>query len=197
MLLTASLCLPMNGCSLYRIEKGYGYFTELPPMFIGIQTNQVEYPLDDVSLDISYGWPEEFVEGHVGENQEGFAVLIVAYDWTMVGNLPFDEPQADYNAYISADNVFLLKEIREDFSNETYRADVGDSWFAKVTYNAKETFRLPEELFGNLTKERGSVYLSILFIARNTSDGMYLRLTENTLRLYVEVTDDGRVILAE
>ena len=91
----------------------------------------------------------------------------------------------------------MLKEIREDFSNETYRADVGDSWFAKVTYNAKETFRLPEELFGNLTKERGSVYLSILFIARNTSDGMYLRLTENTLRLYVEVTDDGRVILAE
>ena len=46
MLLTVSLCLPMNGCSLYRIEKGYGYFTELPPMFIGIQTNQVEYPLE-------------------------------------------------------------------------------------------------------------------------------------------------------
>ena len=62
------LCFSMASCSSYKVDKGYSYFGSLPSMFLGIRTNQTEYPLDNVSLEIAYGWAEGYLDetGHEG-----------------------------------------------------------------------------------------------------------------------------------
>ena len=46
--------------------------------------------------------------------------MIVAYDWTLNGALPYREPTENYDAYFSTDNLCVLKEIKDDFSNDKY-----------------------------------------------------------------------------
>ena len=71
------LCFSMASCSSYKVDKGYSYFGSLPSMFLGIRTNQTEYPLEDVSLEIAYGW----AEGYLDEGLSSFILCrIYVYD---------------------------------------------------------------------------------------------------------------------
>ena len=44
-LAVVTLLCCLVGCSSYKVDKGYSYFGSLPSMFLGIRTNQTEYPL--------------------------------------------------------------------------------------------------------------------------------------------------------
>ena len=169
----ALLCC-LVGCASYKVDKGYSYFGSLPSMFLGIRTNQTEYPLDDVSLEIAYGWAEGYLDSSSHEGYDNYSVLIVAYDWTLNGELPYREPTENYDAYFSTDNLCVLKEIKDDFSNDKYVVTTSGSLGAKVEYNTKETFRIPEELFENLTSSRSSICFEIVLIGYSESNNTYL-----------------------
>ena len=187
------LCFSMASCSSYKVEKGYSYFGNLPSMFLGIRTNQTEYPLDDVSLEIAYGWAEGYLDETGQEGYETYSVLIVAYDSTLIGNLPYNEPSENYDAYFSTDNLCILKEIKDDFSNDKYVVTTSGSWKAKVEYNTKETFRIPEELFENLTSSRSSIYFEIVLIGYSESDNTYLATYTDNITVHFEVDDNNTV----
>ena len=188
-----SLCFSMASCSSYKIEKGYSYFGGLPSMFLGIRTNQIEYPLDDVSLEIAYGWAEGYLDSSSHEEYDNYSVLIVAYDWTLNGELPYREPTENYDAYFSTDSLYVLKEIKEDFSNDKYVVTTSGSAKAKVEYNTKETFRIPEELFENLTSSRSSIYFEIVLIGYSESDNTYLATYTDNITVHFEVDDNNTV----
>ena len=186
-------CFSMASCSSYKVDKGYSYFGSLPSMFLGIRTNQTEYPLEDVSLEISYGWAEGYVDETGHEGYETYSVLIVAYDSTLIGKLPYNEPSENYDAYFSTDNFCVLKEIKDDFSNDKYVVRTSGSWKAKVEYNTKETFRIPEELFENLTSNRSSIYFEIVLIGYSESDNTYLATYTDKITVNFELDDNNTV----
>ena len=188
-----SLCFSMASCSSYKIEKGYSYFGSLPSMFLGIRTNQIEYPLDDVSLEIDYGWAEGYLDSSSHEGYDNYSVLIVAYDWTLNGELPYREPTENYDAYFSTDSLCVLKEIKEDFSNDKYVVTTSGSLGAKVEYNTKENFHMPEELFENLTSSRSSIYFEIVLIGYSESDNTYLATYTDNITVHFEVDDNNTV----
>ena len=188
-----SLCFSMASCSSYKIEKGYSYFGSLPSMFLGIRTNQIEYPLDDVSLEIAYGWAEGYLDSSSHEGYDNYSVLIVAYDSTLIGKLPYNEPSENYNANFSTENLCVLKEIKDDFSNDKYVVRTSGSAKAKVEYNTKETFRIPEELFENLTSNRSSIYFEIVLIGYSESDNTYLATYTDKITVNFEVDDNNTV----
>ena len=187
----ALLCC-LVGCSSYKVDKGYSYFGSLPSMFLGIRTNQTEYPLDDVFLEIAYGWAEGYLDSSIRKGYDNYSVLIVAY-WTLNGELPYHEPTENYDAYFSTDNLCVLKEIKDDFSNDKYIVTTSDSWKAKVQYNTRETFRIPDELFENLTTNRSSIYFEIVLIGYSESDNTYLATYTNNIRVHFEVADNNTV----
>ena len=187
------LCFSMASCSSYKVEKGYSYFGRLPSMYLGIRTNQTEYPLEDVSLEIAYGWAEGYLDETGHEGYEPYSVLIVAYDSTLIGNLPYNEPSENYDAYFSTDNLCILKEIKDDFSNDKYVVTTSGSWKAKVEYNTKETFRIPEELFENLTSNRSSIYFEIVLIGYSESDNTYLATYTGKITVNFELDDNNTV----
>ena len=188
-----SLCFSTASCSSYKIEKGYSYFGSLPSMFLGIRTNQIEYPLDDVSLEIAYGWAEGYLDSSSHEGYDNYSVLIVAYDWTLNGELPYREPTENYDAYFSTDSLYVLKEIKEDFSNDKYVVTTSGSLGAKVQYNTQETFRIPEELFENLTSSRSSIYFEIVLIGYSENDNTYLATYTDNITVHFEVDDNNTV----
>ena len=187
------LCFSMASCSSYKVDKGYSYFGSLPSMFLGIRTNQTEYPLDDVSLEIAYGWAEGYLDETGREGYEPYSVLIVAYDWTLNGALPYREPTENYDAYFSTDNLCVLKEIKDDFSNGKYVVRTSGYAKAKVEYNTKETFRIPEELFENLTSNRSSIYFEIVLIGYSESDNTYLATYTDKITVNFELDDNNTV----
>ena len=187
------LCFSMASCSSYKVDKGYSYFGSLPSMFLGIRTNQTEYPLEDVSLEIAYGWAEGYLDSSSHEGYDNYSVLIVAYDSTLIGKLPYNEPSENYDAYFSTDNFCVLKEIKDDFSNDKYVVTTSGSWKAKVEYNTKETFRIPEELFENLTSSRSSIYFEIVLIGYSESDNTYLATYTDNITVHFEVDDNNTV----
>ena len=187
------LCFSMASCSSYKVEKGYSYFGNLPSMFLGIRTNQTEYPLEDVSLEIAYGWAEGYLDSSSHEGYDNYSVLIVAYDWTLNGELPYREPTENYDAYFSTDSLCVLKEIKDDLSNDKYVVRTSGSAKAKVEYNTKETFRIPEELFENLTSSRSSIYFEIVLIGYSESDNTYLATYTDNITVHFEVDDNNTV----
>ena len=187
------LCFSMASCSSYKVEKGYSYFGNLPSMFLGIRTNQTEYPLDDVSLEIAYGWAEGYLDETGQEGYETYSVLIVAYDSTLIGKLPYNEPSENYDAYFSTDNFCVLKEIKDDFSNDKYVVTTSGSWKAKIEYNTKETFRIPEEFFENLTSSRSSIYFEIVLIGYSESNNTYLATYTDKITVNFEFDDNNTV----
>ena len=187
------LCFSMASCSSYKVDKGYSYFGSLPSMFLGIRTNQTEYPLEDVSLEIAYGWAEGYLDETGHEGYETYSVLIVAYDSTLIGKLPYNEPSENYDAYFSTDNFCVLKEIKDDFSNDKYVVTTSGSWKAKVEYNTKETFRIPEEFFENLTSSRSSIYFEIVLIGYSESNNTYLATYTDKITVNFEVDDNNTV----
>ena len=187
------LCFSMASCSSYKVDKGYSYFGSLPSMFLGIRTNQTEYPLDNVSLEIAYGWAEGYLDSSSHEGYDNYSVLIVAYDWTLNGELPYREPTENYDAYFSTDSFCVLKEIKEDFSNDKYVVTTSGSAKAKVEYNTKETFRIPEELFENLTSSRSSIYFEIVLIGYSESDNTYLATYTDKITVNFELDDNNTV----
>lgn len=187
------LCFSMASCSSYKVDKGYSYLGSLPSMFLGIRTNQTEYPLEDVSLEIAYGWAEGYLDETGHEGYETYSVLIVAYDSTLIGNLPYNEPSKNYDAYFSTDNLCVLKEIKNDFSNDKYVVTTSGSWKAKVEYNTEETFRIPEELFENLTSSRSSIYFEIVLIGYSESNNTYLATYTDKITVYFELDDNNIV----
>ena len=187
------LCISLASCSSYKVDKGYSYFGSLPSMFLGIRTNQTEYPLDDVSLEIAYGWAEGYLDETGHEGYEPYSVLIVAYDWTLNGALPYREPTENYDAYFSTDNLCVLKEINDDLSNDKYVVRTSGSAKAKVEYNTKETFRIPEELFENLTSNRSSIYFEIVLIGYSESDNTYLATYTDKITVSFELDDNNTV----
>ena len=74
-------------------------------MYLGIRTNQTEYPLDDVSLEIAYGWAEGYLDETGQEGYETYSVLIVAYDSTLIGKLPYNEPFENYDVNFFTDKA--------------------------------------------------------------------------------------------
>lgn len=190
--MVALLCC-LVGCASYKVDKGYSYFGGLPSMFLGIRTNQTEYLLDDVSLEIAYGWAEGYVDETGHEGYEPYSVLIVAYDWTLNGALPYREPTENYDAYFSADNLCVLKEIKDDLSNDKYVVRTSGSAKAEVEYNTKETFRIPEEIFENLTSSRSSIYFEIVLIGYSESDNTYLATYTDKITVHFEVDDNNTV----
>ena len=187
------LCFSMASCSSYKVDKGYSYFGSLPSMFLGIRTNQTEYLLDDVSLEIAYGWAEGYVDETGHEGYETYSVLIVAYDSTLVGKLPYNEPSENYNANFSTENLCVLKEIKDDLSNDKYVVRTSGSAKAKVEYNTKETFRIPEKLFENLTSNRSSIYFEIVLIGYSESDNTYLATYTDKITVNFELDDNNTV----
>lgn len=187
------LCFSMASCSSYKVEKGYSYFGRLPSMFLGIRTNQTEYPLDNVSLEIAHGWLEGYLDYSSHEGYDNYSVLIVAYDWTLNGKLPYKEPSKNYDAYFSTDSLCVLKEIKEDFSNDKYTVTTSGSLGAKVQYNTQETFRIPEELFENLTSSRSSIYFEIVLIGYSESDNTYLATYTDKITVNFELDDNNTV----
>ena len=190
--MVALLCC-LVGCASYKVDKGYSYFGSLPSMFLGIRTNQTEYLLDDVSLEIAYGWAEGCLDETGHEGYEPYSVLIVAYDWTLNGALPYREPTENYDAYFSADNLCVLKEIKDDLYSDKYVVRTSGSAKAKVEYNTKETFRIPEELFENLTSSRSSIYFEIVLIGYSESDNTYLATYTDNIIVHFEVDDNNTV----
>ena len=187
------LCFSMASCSSYKVDKGYSYFGSLPSMFLGIRTNQTEYPLEDVSLETSYGWAEGYVDETGHEGYETYSVLIVAYDSTLIGKLPYNEPSESYEQIFSTKNLCVLKEIKDDFSNDKYVVTTSGSAKAKVEYNTKETFRIPEELFENLTSNRSSIYFEIVLIGYSESNNTYLATYTDKITVNFEVDDNNTV----
>ena len=187
------LCFSMASCSSYKVEEGYYYFSGVPSMFLGIRTNQTEYPLDDVSLEIAYGWAEGYLDSSSHEGYNNYSVLIVAYDWTLNGELPYREPTESYDAYFSTDRLCVLKEIKEDFSNDKYIVTTSGSLGAKVEYNTKESYRIPEELFENLTSSRSSIYFEIVLIGYSESNNTYLATYTDKITINFEVDDNNTV----
>ena len=187
------LCFSMASCSSYKVDKGYSYFGSLPSMFLGIRTNQTEYPLDNVSLEIAYGWAEGYLDSSSHEGYDNYSVLIVAYDWTLNGELPYREPTENYDAYFSTDSLYVLKEIKEDFSNDKYVVTTSSSSKAKVEYNTKETFRIPEELFENLTSSRSSIYFEIVLIGYSESANTYLATYTDKITVNFQLDDNNTV----
>ena len=188
-----SLLCCLVGCASYKVDKGYSYFGSLPSMFLGIRTNQTEYLLDDVSLEIAYGWAEGYVDETGHEGYEPYSVLIVAYDWTLNGALPYREPTENYDAYFSADNLCVLKEIKDDLYSDKYVVRISGSAKAEVEYNTKETFRIPEELFENLTSSRSSIYFEIVLIGYSESDNTYLAAYTDNITVHFELDDNNTV----
>ena len=192
-LAVVTLLCCLVGCSSYKVDKGYSYFGSLPSMFLGIRTNQTEYPLDNVSLEIAYGWAEGYLDETGHEGYEPYSVLIVAYDWTLNGALPYREPTKNYDAYFSTDNLCVLKEIKDDFSNDKYVVTTSGSAKAKVEYNTKETFRIPEELFENLTSSRSSIYFEIVLIGYSESVNTYLATYTDKITVNFQLDDNNTV----
>ena len=187
------LCFSMASCSSYKVDKGYSYFGSLPSMFLGIRTNQTEYPLEDVSLEIAYGWAEGYLDSSSHEGYDNYSVLIVAYDWTLNGELPYREPTENYDAYFSTYNLCVLKEIKDDFSNDKYVVRTSGSAKAKVEYNTKETFRIPEELFENLTSSLSSIYFEIVLIGYSESANTYLATYTDKITVNFQLDDNNTV----
>ena len=192
-LAVVTLLCCLVGCSSYKVDEGYSYFGSLPSMFLGIRTNQTEYPLEDVSLEIAYGWAEGYVDETGHEGYETYSVLIVAYDSTLIGKLPYNEPSESYEQIFSTKNLCVLKEIKDDFSNDKYVVRTSGSAKAKVEYNTKETFRIPEELFENLTSNRSSIYFEIVLIGYSESNNTYLATYTDKITVNFEVDDNNTV----
>ena len=188
-----TLLCSLVGCSSYKVDKGYSYFGSLPSMFLGIRTNQTEYPLEDVSLEIAYGWAEEYLDDTGHEGYETYSVLIVAYDSTLIGKLPYNEPSENYDVNFFTDNLYVLKEIKDDFSNDKYVVRTSGSAKAKVEYNTKETFRIPKELFENLTSNRSSIYFEIVLIGYSESANTYLATYTDKITVNFQLDDNNTV----
>ena len=184
-----SICLFMTSCSDYKIEDGYSYFGRLPAMFIGVRTNKTEYPKDNVSLNISYGWPEGYTDESGLEGYESYSVLISAYNYKALSNLPYRDPTDNYSSYFSEDNFFVLREIK-DLSEEKYITKTSGTLTAKVDYSTTESLLIPEALLESLTEERSSIYLEIALIGYSEEENKYVAMYSNNIRLYFGINGD-------
>ena len=99
----------------------------------------------------------------------------------------------NYDAYFSTDNLCVLKEIKDDLYSDKYVVRISGSAKAEVEYNTKETFRIPEELFENLTSSRSSIYFEIVLIGYSESDNTYLATYTDNIRVHFEVNDNNTV----
>ena len=70
---------------------------------------------------------------------------------------------------------------------------VGCSSYKKVQYNTQETFRIPEELFENLTSSRSSIYFEIVLIGYSENDNTYLATYTDNITVHFEVDDNNTV----
>lgn len=197
-LLIISFSFSMSACSFYRFETGYSYFGEIPSMFIGAKTNKLKYYTDYVQFDVAYGWDPDFLFQSSQENYENYSVLIVAYDWTMIGNVPYREPTEDYESFFSTDGLFVLKEIpKENFFDSKYAVTVDGHFKAKIKYNMQETLLLPEELFENLSDSRRAVYIEIVLIGYSETDNTYFACYSNEIRLEFDKIGENKIKLVK
>ena len=104
-----------------------------------------------------------------------------------------DKEPENYDAYFSTDSLCVLKEIKDDFSNNKYVVTTSGSFGAKVKYNTKETFHIPEELFENLTSSRSSIYFEIVLIGYSESDNTYLATYTDKITVNFELDDNNTV----
>ena len=201
-LLSLFLSFSLIGCSTYKIEKGMSYMGLVPSLNLGIQTNQTEYEIENVNLDIYYGWHESYFCQTQGYEWEG--VVIFASDSVLPINEFFNDEFVDYydlkdvkkeiyNISTSSSyeaSCHILKVINEDLNNEKYIVKL--STFNKALYKTHELFTIPSEV---LVNPRVGFSITIVSVAKNIETGKYKYLYSNSLDFNYKILENGKINL--
>ena len=194
-LLVCLASLPgLFGCARYEIEKGMWYFGQLPSMNLGIQTNEVTFAPDAVSLELCYGWHAGFTSEVGMEGFEPWAVVLLVYGGDAYTHLWAAGELADFTDLDSVcpDTFHILKVIDEGLDDPRYVCEI--SKYGKATYGTRERFSIPSAVFAD---EQGKFEIAIAFVARNCETGAYRYAYMERMPLHFTVPADGRIELRE
>jgi hypothetical protein len=184
------LLISLISCSSYKIEQGMKYFNHVPSMNLGIQTNVTQYDINNVELDIYYGWEESFFNSR--EGYENIAAVIYAHDAALSSEKSLEYELNDFkdlkdinhevynittSSYNNA-NYHIIKTITEDLNNEKYIVKLSKT--GKALYKTHEKILIPKEVFVN---PKVGFNIAISLVVKNLNTGKYQYLYENSISL--------------
>ena len=199
---TIFLSVCMSSCSFYKIEKGMSYMGLVPSLNLGIQTNQTEYEINNVNLDIYYGWSESYFVEANGYSYE--AVVIFVHDAIVSAHEMYD---LDFNDYYELENIekevynistnssykakcHILKVINEDLNNDKYIVKL--SRLNKALYKTHETFNIPSEV---LVNPKVGFNITIASVWKNKETGKYNYLYSSDIHFSFNILENGNINL--
>lgn len=167
---------------------------ELPYVFFSIRSNETEFDLDNVTLEISFGnGTSSDVGRFIGEGSpdEDEIKCIAVYfcngayldKVTGFGDARFDD-------YKAIDGLYFVREISVDDYNENYDVDTG---FLHRRYEHSETLTVPRDVF---EKRTGYACIVVAEIALEGSSGLYRVAYSDVQGIAYEVNGE-RVTLSE
>lgn len=199
-----AVSISLTGCMKFKVEKGMKYFGKIPEMHIGIQTNETEFPIDNIRLDIYYGWHKDsFLEQ---QGYENIGVVILAYEssissdkilWYEFDNYRDIENNGIENLNITthSDNetkYHILKIITENLNDEKYLVELSKS--GKVKYKTQETFLIPLTVIQN---PKVGFNIAITKVAKNLETGKYKYIYIKSISLNYDIIENGNINLIE
>lgn len=199
-----AVSISLTGCMKFKVEKGMKYFGKVPEMHIGIQTNETEYPIDNIKLDIYYGWHKHcFLEQ---QGYENIGVFILAHESSLSGDkilgYEFDNYRDIENIGIENFNIathsdyetkyHILKIITENLNDEKYIVELSKS--GKAEYKTRETFLIPLSVIQN---PRVGFNITISKVAKNLDTGKYKYIYIKSISLNYDILENGNINLIE
>ncbi len=143
----------------------------LPNVFFGVKSDKMEFGIDDVTLDFSYGKGSvSNVGGYVGgDNGEDCPIVCVAVYFF---NAKYQDTvtsfgEARFEDYKEIEGLYFVKEISLDDYNENY--DVENSFWG-CKYEHTETLTIPEAIMELTT---GYACFGVFEIAYIPSENLY------------------------
>lgn len=163
----------------------------LPNVHFAIESEQDEFDVDDIAVDLSFGNSSSSdVGGYVGEDGEVRCLALYLcngkYSDTIVG---YGERR--YADYTDIDGLYFVREIAVDDYNENY--DVKTSFWS-TKYDHTERIYIPRDM---LELSEGYICIAVVEIVYYTGDEAYGFGSVGVQGLKYEMLEDDRVKLSE
>ncbi|MBQ7343807.1 MAG: hypothetical protein IJW53_03465 [Clostridia bacterium] len=190
-------CLVFSSCyTPAGIKIGFdGKWGLLPEVYFGVKSDNTEFPIDDVTLDFSYGnGAASGVGGFVGgDNGEDCPIVCVAVYFF---NAKYQDTAAGYGEarfedYKEIEGLYFVKEIGIDDYNDNYGVKNN---FLSCKYEHTEALTIPEEV---MELSVGYACLGVFQIAYVPSTNLYRIVGGGYQALKYEKLDADTVRISE
>lgn len=146
-------------------SRGFNYSGRYSGIMYAVQSDKIEFNIDDVSLDLYCGWFEDLSNWKFDETTEqiksvAFYIMPSEIEWLI-------DPQEDYR---NVENQYFLAEISaKDFWSENFIASQNKSK-GKIFNHSGKSIIIPKEAF---SKQVGILKLRVQVISVSKSDELF------------------------